>query len=239
MVGVILCSKARFFSAARTLSMSDSNRSAARVSCTLKQVSSTSEEVMPWWTKRASGPTISARWVVKAMTSCLVSRSISSIRAMSKVDVARLGPDRLRGFLGDDAEFRLRISRMRLDLEPDLEAGLGLPDGGHFRAGIAGDHRKLRTSRAGTRGDPGRFVFTLRFSKSCRGRPPIRRRRDGKTGLLRQGRNPLGTGRPPPLKAGQPALHGQADKLRVRSHAGLGLDQIMVVLHGLDAEIEV
>jgi hypothetical protein len=85
MVGVILCSKARFFSAASTLSTSEISRSAARVSWTLKQVSSTSEEVMPWWTNRASGPTISARWVRKAMTSCLVSRSISSIRATSKV----------------------------------------------------------------------------------------------------------------------------------------------------------
>ena len=85
MVGVILCSKARFFSADSTLSMSSIRRSAARVSCTLRQVSSTSEEVMPWCTKRASGPTISARWVRKAMTSCLVSRSISSIRATSKI----------------------------------------------------------------------------------------------------------------------------------------------------------
>jgi hypothetical protein len=30
---------------------------------------------------------------------------------------------------------------MRLDLEPDLEARLRLPDRGHFRAGIAGDHQ--------------------------------------------------------------------------------------------------
>ena len=85
MVGVILCSKARFFSAASTLSTSAIKRSAARASCTLRQVSSTSEEVIPWCTKRASGPTISARWVVKAITSCLVSRSISSIRSTSKV----------------------------------------------------------------------------------------------------------------------------------------------------------
>ena len=27
---------------------------------------------------------------------------------------------------------------------------------------------------------PGRFVFTLRFSKSCRARPPVRRRERGK-----------------------------------------------------------
>ena len=35
-------------------------------------------------TKRASGPTCSARWVRKAMTSCLTSRSMASMRATSK-----------------------------------------------------------------------------------------------------------------------------------------------------------
>jgi hypothetical protein len=29
---------------------------------------------------------------------------------------------------------------MGLDLEPDLESGLRLPEGDHFGAGIAGDH---------------------------------------------------------------------------------------------------
>ena len=43
------------------------------------------DKVLAALKKRASGPTISARWVRKAMTSCLVSRSISSIRATSKV----------------------------------------------------------------------------------------------------------------------------------------------------------
>jgi hypothetical protein len=57
--------------------------------------------------------------------------------------VFSLGPDRLRGFLGDHAEFSLRIRRMRFDLEPDLEAGLWLPNGSHFRTGVAGDHRRL------------------------------------------------------------------------------------------------
>ena len=83
MVGVNLYSRARRSSALLSASTSAIKRSAARTSCTLKQVSSTSDEVMPWCTKRASGPTISAKWVRKAMTSCLVSRSISSMRAIS------------------------------------------------------------------------------------------------------------------------------------------------------------
>ena len=57
--------------------------------------------------------------------------------------VLGLGPDRLRRFLRDDPQFRQRISRMGLDLEPDLEAGLGLPDRSHFRTGVAGDHWQL------------------------------------------------------------------------------------------------
>src|SRR6185369_1355015 len=95
-------------------------------------------------------------------------------------DIACLGPDRPGGFLGDDAEFRLRVRRMRLDLEPDLEAGLRLPDGGHFRAGIAGDHRKLRRW-AGREAIPADLFFTPCFSKSYRARPPIRGRERGKT----------------------------------------------------------
>src|SRR5262249_19819260 len=58
-----------------------------------------------------------------------------------------LGPDRLRRFLRDHAKLGQRVRRMRLDLEPDLETRLCLPDGGHFRAGIAGDHRRLWRSR--------------------------------------------------------------------------------------------
>ena len=50
-------------------SRSASRRSAASFSCTARQVSSTSLEVMPWWTKRASGPTCSARLVRKAIMS--------------------------------------------------------------------------------------------------------------------------------------------------------------------------
>jgi hypothetical protein len=41
------------------------------------------------------------------------------------------------------------------------------------------------------------------------------------------------------LQIGQPALCGKADKLGIRLHAGLGLDEIVIILHGLDAEIEI
>ncbi|MNJ60049.1 hypothetical protein D3C77_557600 [compost metagenome] len=80
-----MCSLARVSSAASTRSTPPSSRSVERASCTAKQVSSTSDEVMPWCRKRASSPTISATWVRKAMTSCLVVRSISSMRSASKV----------------------------------------------------------------------------------------------------------------------------------------------------------
>jgi hypothetical protein len=54
-----------------------------------------------------------------------------------------LGPDGLGGVFRDHAEFRKCVRGMRFDLEPDLEAGLGLPDRGHFQAGVAGDHQQL------------------------------------------------------------------------------------------------
>jgi len=54
--------------------------------------------------------------------------------------VPGLGPDGPGGLLRDGPELGQGIRRMRLDLEPDLEPGLRLPDRGHFRAGIAGDH---------------------------------------------------------------------------------------------------
>ena len=56
--------------------------------------------------------------------------------------VLGLGPDRPGGLLRDHAELGQRVGRVRLDLEPDLEARLRLPDRGHFRAGVAGDHQR-------------------------------------------------------------------------------------------------
>lgn len=41
------------------------------------------------------------------------------------------------------------------------------------------------------------------------------------------------------LQIGQPAFGGKPDELGIRSHAGLGLYEIMIVLNGLYAEIEI
>ena len=57
--------------------------------------------------------------------------------------VLGLGPDRPGGLFRDHSQFRQGVRRMRLDLEPDPEARLRLPDGSHFRAGVAGDHCAL------------------------------------------------------------------------------------------------
>ena len=100
MVRVSLCSNARVLSAASSRSTPAISRSAARTNCTFKQVSSTSDEVSPKCTKRASGPTNSARWVRNAITSCLVTRSISSMRATSNVTPAPLSQIVLAASLG-------------------------------------------------------------------------------------------------------------------------------------------
>ena len=48
--------------------------------------------------------------------------------------------DRARRALGDDAQCRLRVAGMGLDLEPDPEPVLRRPDPRHFGAAIARDH---------------------------------------------------------------------------------------------------
>jgi hypothetical protein len=62
--------------------------------------------------------------------------------------VPRLLPDREGGFLGDDAKLGHRIGGVRLDLEPDAKAGLGVPDGNHLGAGITRDHVDLDRRRS-------------------------------------------------------------------------------------------
>jgi hypothetical protein len=53
-------------------------------------------------------------------------------------------PQRLGGGLRHHAEVGELLGRVRLDLEPDAVFRLRLPQGGHGRAGVAGDHVRLR-----------------------------------------------------------------------------------------------
>src|SRR5208282_6247568 len=49
-------------------------------------------------------------------------------------------PDRARGTFRNDAGSGERIAGMRLDLEPDTEAVLRFPNGGHRGPAVARDH---------------------------------------------------------------------------------------------------
>src|SRR5690606_17523321 len=68
------------------------------------------------------------------------------------IEIAAL-PHRFCGGFGDDTELRLSIAGMRLDLEPDTEFALRLPDRSHFGAGITGNHGgyNFLTSKNGRR----------------------------------------------------------------------------------------
>src|SRR6266566_3869365 len=56
--------------------------------------------------------------------------------------IAPLVPDDLGCGLRDQPELGHGVGGMRLDLEPDAEPGLGRPDLGHLRPGVARDHRR-------------------------------------------------------------------------------------------------
>jgi hypothetical protein len=84
-------------------------RSAGRwrlLSCTAKQVSSTSLLVMPWCRKRASG-TDDLRHVGQEGDDVVLGDALDLVDAVAVPDrVAALFPDRLGGELGDDPESR-------------------------------------------------------------------------------------------------------------------------------------
>ena len=130
--------------AARTASssaaMSLRIRSHASRICSACAVSTTSDEVRPKCSQRAAGPTFSATAVVKAMTSCCVVCSISSIRATSN---ARLRPQLARGVGGHEPGLGHRVGSRQFDLQPRLVATLLAPDGAHFRLRVATNHRML------------------------------------------------------------------------------------------------
>jgi len=85
---IFLWAKAFFFSTSRSRSRSSIRMPAASLRRIAREVSRMSEEVNPMWMKRPSSPTFSVTEVRKAITSCLVVFSISSIRATSKPALA-------------------------------------------------------------------------------------------------------------------------------------------------------
>src|SRR5438477_10691680 len=57
-----------------------------------------------------------------------------------ELGIAALVPNGAGGSFRHHAELHHGIGGMGLDLEPDAKTGLGLPDGSHFGAAVAGDH---------------------------------------------------------------------------------------------------
>src|SRR5258708_33601581 len=68
-------------------------------------------------------------------------------------------PDRARRRRRDDTQRRLGVAGMRLDLEPDAETILRLPDRAHRGAAIAGDHLSSCPC----------FIASMAYSSACRG----------------------------------------------------------------------
>ena len=89
-IGVSLCARACSAAAARTSSTPRISRSQVAAICTASVVSSTSEEVSPWCIQRAAGPTESATFSRKAITSWLVRFSISKISGRENFALSRM-----------------------------------------------------------------------------------------------------------------------------------------------------
>ena len=113
-------------------------RSQACTICSACAVSTTSDEVSPKCSQRADGPTFSATAVVKAITSCCVIRSISSIRAMSKAPFCLSSRAASAGMMPGR---RHRVGGGHLHLQPGLVAPLLAPDAAHLGMGVPGNHR--------------------------------------------------------------------------------------------------
>ncbi len=73
------------------------------------------------------------------MTSCLVVRSISSMRAGSSAIF--LAAEARRGAARDEARVFHRFARRELDLEPDGEAASGRPELGEVGGSVSRDHQ--------------------------------------------------------------------------------------------------
>ena len=80
---------------------------------------------MPWCRNRASGPTTSAH-VGQEGEDVVFDLALDLVDAVGVPDrVAALFPDPRRRGLGDDAQLGHGVGGVRLDLEHDLETGLG------------------------------------------------------------------------------------------------------------------
>ena len=91
-------------------------------------------EVQP---ARRRGRSASATAVVNAMTSCWVTSSICSMRAISKAPRSRISR---AASGGADARPRHGLGCGRFDLQPGLDLPLVAPDATHFRMRITPDH---------------------------------------------------------------------------------------------------
>jgi hypothetical protein len=89
-------------------------------------VSITSLDVIPKWIHRDAGPTVSPTAVKNEITSWRTSRSISSIRAMSKPR--------------NQTALALDLANRDFNLQPTAVLALVGPDHLHFGAGISLDH---------------------------------------------------------------------------------------------------
>ena len=120
-------------------------RSAASRSWIASDVSSTSLDVIPRWSQRASMPAFSSTCVRNAITSCFVVRSISSMRvASSWIFFARIAaavPAR------DELRLFHRVARGELDFEPGAVAVVGGPERSELVRRVARDHRLACTDR--------------------------------------------------------------------------------------------
>ena len=158
-IGVRRCSSARVRTAARSSPSSFRMRSVASTICSACAVSTTSDEVRPKCSQRADGPTCSATEVVKAMTSCCVVFSISSMRAMSK---RGLRAQFAGGLDRHDAGGGHRVGGGQFDGEPRLVAPLFGPDAPHLGVGVSPDHARASCSASKVSGVPPPSTVRLR-----------------------------------------------------------------------------
>ena len=166
-------------SAARSLSQRASSLSAASRSRIASDVSSTSLEVMPRWSQRASMPA-ELLDVREEGDDVVLGRALDLVDA-GGVEDELLGADAGGGAGGDEARLLHRLTGGELDVEPDGKAAGGRPEISDVGGGVAGDHAgrlpqvALGFMPAARRG----LLEGLADARPVRGgsRPPVHRKR--------------------------------------------------------------